>query len=616
MATRDWSQMKWDPTQSFLPPTESQLARSSAADAGQFAEFKFAPTAQNLALLQSLGYGGQGFYDAGPDFGFGSAPGWNDDARNWLSQNGYSLGVAHEEGTTPGGRPEYFGLLGPGGNFVQGQSDPTVTMSDTLMDQITPFLMMAGPFLGAAGVIGGGASAGTSMAGLAADGVSLGSSGIGGASAASGAGIGGAAAGAMDYGSLFQAMPGYATETAPGLIGSASGLAPTGAAINYAPIFNAMPEYMGSAGAALGAGSSEAAGGGGNSLVQSNNNSFLDKVKSGALKGGAKGGITSAVKGENPLKGAAMGALSGAIGGGISSVGDGSLGNAMSLDNSSGGMGLIQGGFDSAPTDTSGILANVGSFGGAANTGGNMNWTDLFSGLSGGGSSNSSDMTSDQLWEQATQQALENSGNYYTQSPWGQQAIDAGNVAGVGSIGDSGGSWDWNSILNGVKSGVGAISGAVGGGGNLAALIGAGLGAASGGGSQTQSRDPWSAAQPYLKNLLGDADAMRANLAQNPFTQQQQQAYQNAYGGLDQARAAMPGLLNWGQQAMQRQSTTPSYEQLFGGGQPMQQQPAPTGGLLNQQGPTMQAGGPGGLLGGVNDDRIKNLMAKGRSLMG
>ena len=75
-------------------------------------------------------------------------------------------------------------------------------------------------------------------------------------------------------------------------------------------------------------------------------------------------------------------------------------------------------------------------------------------------------------------------------------------------------------IGSGIVDGIKGAADLVGGGSNLAGLIGAGLGAASGGGTETSSRDPWAAAQPFLKNLLGDADAMRANLAQNPFTPQ------------------------------------------------------------------------------------------------
>lgn len=125
-------------------------------------------------------------------------------------------------------------------------------------------------------------------------------------------------------------------------------------------------------------------------------------------------------------------------------------------------------------------------------------------------------------------------------------------------------------------------------GSGLSALLGGAMGAA---GSQSQTltktQEPWAPLQPYLLGIVGDAQAMQNNFRQHPFTPQQEQAYSNAYSGLDQARSALPGLLSFGQQAMQRQSTTPSYQDLFGGG------------LLSpkpQARPTMQAGGPGGLL--------------------
>lgn len=180
MAT-DWSSYDWTPTLSFALPNERQLAQSSLADAGKGAEFKFAPTEQNAALLSQLGYGGDMFSNAGPDYGFGASPSWSDAARTWMANSGYNVGVAHDPGTSPGGRPEYFGLTGPDGKWVGGQSDPTMTMSDTMMDQVIPFLMMAGPFASAistsAGLASGAAPAVSSGLAGTADGVTaLGSS--------------------------------------------------------------------------------------------------------------------------------------------------------------------------------------------------------------------------------------------------------------------------------------------------------------------------------------------------------------------------------------------------------------------------------------------------------
>lgn len=161
MAT-DWSGYNWTPTLPFALPTERQLAQSSFADAGKGAEFKFNPTQQNAQLLSSLGYTGPTFSDSGS---------WSDAARTWLSNSGYSVGVAHDPGSSAGGRPEYFGLTGPDGRFVTGQDAPTMTMSDTMMDQITPFLMMAGPFASAISTSAG-------LAGAAGSGLSTGAGGL------------------------------------------------------------------------------------------------------------------------------------------------------------------------------------------------------------------------------------------------------------------------------------------------------------------------------------------------------------------------------------------------------------------------------------------------------
>ena len=60
---------------------------------------------------------------------------------------------------------------------------------------------------------------------------------------------------------------------------------------------------------------------------------------------------------------------------------------------------------------------------------------------------------------------------------------------------------------------------------------------------------------------------------------------------------------------MQRQATTPSYAQLFGGA-------SPSGLLGGQEQPTAQAGGVGGLLGGSASDRARALISRGRGLLG
>lgn len=610
MPSRDWTGLGWTPTLNFALQNERQLAQSSLADAGKGAEYKFNPTALNAQLLASLGYGGQGLTNTGEDYGFGSAPQWSDDARTWLANNGYTVGVAHDPNTSPGGRPEYYGLVDKNGNYVAGQDDPTMTVSDTMMDQIIPFAMMAGPFLSAAGAFGGAAEAGAGLS--AADGVS---------SIAPEA-IGGVAG--TDYSALLSEL---SNTTFPGVVD-------------------------------VGAGSTGAVGSG---LMPQGSNVW-QAVQNGALRGAGTGAIKGLATGQNPLQSAVKGALSGAIGGGISSVGSGALGNAMSLDSGSGSMDIIPDAFGNASgAATDGLLQNVGSFGDAAGSvGGGMDWSgvsDWFSNWSPDSLNLTQDITGDVLtqdlptfsggglWNPEYLNLLQNLGG-------GDYSNEGRNYSGPGGINpvynspaytDNLEEPTWLDTLKGWLAPVANGSGGTKAnpiGLGLAALLGGGLGAASGGGTVTKTQEPWSVAQPYLTSVLGDAGNMRANLAAQPYTPQQTAAYGNAFAGLDQARAALPDLLSWGQSAMQRQSTVPSYAQLFGGQQTAGPQPAqavfdgstrglPAGvpeygpftngevsttfmpapktmadntpdfyppGLLGQQ-PTAQAGGVGGLLG-------------------
>lgn len=128
------------------------------------ATHNLAATAQNEQLLRSLGYGG-GVFNTDD----GGNQSWSPEALQWLASQGYSLGVGHQPGTSSGGRAEYWGLLGPNGKYVQGQSDPTTTMSEGFMDQITPFLMMLPAVGGIISAAGGAAAGGAGAAGGLAD---------------------------------------------------------------------------------------------------------------------------------------------------------------------------------------------------------------------------------------------------------------------------------------------------------------------------------------------------------------------------------------------------------------------------------------------------------------
>lgn len=80
-------------------------------------------------------------------------------------------------------------------------------------------------------------------------------------------------------------------------------------------------------------------------------------------------------------------------------------------------------------------------------------------------------------------------------------------------------------------------------------LAGAALGGLLGGGSsggqtQTQSRDPWSAAVPWLSANLGLGQNLQKYYQQNPFSEQQKQAYDNSFNMSDRYRQAMPQLMS------------------------------------------------------------------------
>jgi hypothetical protein len=521
MAT-DWANaLEWGLGRSFRLPTEAELARSSIPDAAKGAENDFARTEQNIALLRALGYDGAAVQDmAAPGSEFGEAgfaggmpsQGWTDDVRTWLDNNGYSLGVGHQRSTSSGGRPEFWGLMRDG-QYVQGQSDPIYSMSDTLMEQIGMMAMVAGPLASAVG---------TSMAAA------------GGAGAASGAAgsLGSTLPTIADYG--LNTLSSVGTDAAASFFGGGAGAA--GGAANVLPTVvstgtaaggSLLPGLL-SAGGALGSAWSSPG-------FTGQSPELLDRVE-------VSGSATPPTPNLSPN-----------VPGAASWLGQPS------------------------PPQPSTTLDRVEIEG------------------------NSSPSPGQPLVPPPFLPDIP-----YASNPLPSDYIDRVLNQTPTEVGDVP-TLDGNSVLpSWLREIVGPVSKFVGGEKNLAALVGAGLGAASGGGTQTSSEEPWIAAQPFLRNVLGDADNMLTNLRQNPFTAQQNTQYQHAFAGLDQARSAMPGLLNWGQQAMGRQSMTPSYDQLFGGG------------LLGQQPqqPTAQAGGPGGLLGNTQDDRMKALMAKGRSLMG
>ena len=95
---------------------------------------------------------------------------------------------------------------------------------------------------------------------------------------------------------------------------------------------------------------------------------------------------------------------------------------------------------------------------------------------------------------------------------------------------------------------------------------------------QTQSREPWKAAQPFLNQLLGQGQQLSTQYQQQPFSQGQQTAYNNQAGLLNAINTQMPGLLG-------AFNANASGANQFVRGQPKQLQSgsfqAPQMGLLN-----------------------------------
>ena len=77
-----------------------------------------------------------------------------------------------------------------------------------------------------------------------------------------------------------------------------------------------------------------------------------------------------------------------------------------------------------------------------------------------------------------------------------------------------------------------------------AKLAGTALGAMSGKDQQqTSSRDPWGPAQPFLQDLIGQGQQLSQAYQQQPFSQQQQTAYNNLGGLLNAINTGAGGLL-------------------------------------------------------------------------
>lgn len=101
---------------------------------------------------------------------------------------------------------------------------------------------------------------------------------------------------------------------------------------------------------------------------------------------------------------------------------------------------------------------------------------------------------------------------------------------------------------------------AIGGPKTAAQLAGAALGAAASGrtqgGTQTASKEPWSAAQPWLRGLLDQGAALQDYYQRNPTNAIQDTARQNYLSGVDNFNQnTAPGLMNWANSWMNGSNT-------------------------------------------------------------
>lgn len=107
--------------------------------------------------------------------------------------------------------------------------------------------------------------------------------------------------------------------------------------------------------------------------------------------------------------------------------------------------------------------------------------------------------------------------------------------------------------------------------GPIAGSVVGGLLSDGGGEEQTATKEPWSAAAPWLRENLRTGQGLQGYYQQNPFNQQQQASYQNTFGDIDAFRNQMaPGLMGFANKLMgssyQRGGSTAGANGAVGGG--------------------------------------------------
>lgn len=118
------------------------------------------------------------------------------------------------------------------------------------------------------------------------------------------------------------------------------------------------------------------------------------------------------------------------------------------------------------------------------------------------------------------------------------------------------------------------------------ALLGGG---SSGGGTQTQTNEPWAPAQPWLQNQITTGQNLQNYYQSHPLNSMQQQGYQNMAANLDSWNSSVAPAL----QGVANRLMGSNYSRTIG--QQNYQQPS-IGGMGGMGGG--QSGGMGGALGG------------------
>jgi hypothetical protein len=117
--------------------------------------------------------------------------------------------------------------------------------------------------------------------------------------------------------------------------------------------------------------------------------------------------------------------------------------------------------------------------------------------------------------------------------------------------------------------------------GPIAGSVVGGLMSDGGGEQQTATKEPWSAAAPWLRENIAQGQNLQAYYQQNPWNNLQQTAYQNTFSDIDQFRNSIaPGMMDFANRLMGT-----NYSR--GGTQPMgnmqQTKPQAMSGLLSGQ---------------------------------